>query len=258
MRILSLNVCGLGGLSMQKILCHLFSSYSPDVILLQETMTSSYPALLAFSKLFPGWEFCAISSFSLSRGILSRWILKLLKCKAYHTVAGILLKAMIRGSSFSLSILICYGPYLNREHFWNSVANGGLLSLPNLILAGDLNFTLNASKIWGTKALPDPLGPFFSKLISDHLLVDVAPSCVGPTWRNGRTGEEGISKILDHFLLSDHLVSLLNRYQVWAHRSGISDHFPILFEWMDHPISHMELGRVVLGLLYCSLWLLKV
>ena len=118
------------------------------------------------------------------------------------------------------------------------MANGGLLSLPNLILTGDLNLTLNVSEIWGTKAQLDPLGPYFSKLFSDLLLVDVASSCVGPTWRNGRIGEEGISKRLDRFLLSDHLVSLLSRYRVWAHRSGISDHFPVLFEWLDHPVSY--------------------
>ena len=127
-------------------------------------------------------------------------------------MAGILLKAMIWGSSFSLSILNCYGPYQDHENFWNTMAIGGLLSLPNLILVGDLNLTLNASEIWGTKAHLDPLGPFFSKLFSDHLLVDVAPSCAGPTWRNGRIGEEGISKRLNHFLLSDHLVKLLTRY----------------------------------------------
>ena len=117
MCILSLNVRGLGGLAKQKIIRHMFSSFSPDVILLQETMTSSYSALLSFSKLCPGWEFCALSSIGLSGGILSRWNLKLLKCKAYYTVVGILLKAMIRGSSFSLSILNCYGPYQDRENF---------------------------------------------------------------------------------------------------------------------------------------------
>ena len=61
------------------------------------------------------------------------------------------------------------------------MASGGLLSLPNLILASDLNLTLNASEIWGKKAQLDPLGPFFSKLFSDHQLVDVAPSYAGPT-----------------------------------------------------------------------------
>ena len=96
-----------------------------------------------------------------------------------------------------LSILNCYGPYHNRDSFWNAAASGGLLSLPNLILAGDLNLTLNASEIWGSKALSDPLGSFFSKLFSDHYLVDVAPPCTGPTWRNRRIGEDGISKRLD-------------------------------------------------------------
>ena len=95
MRILSLNVRGLGGSSKQKRLRHLFVSLSPDIVLLQETMTSSYPALFAFSKLFPGWEFCALSSNGLSGGILSGWNPKFLKCKAFHTLAGILLKATI-------------------------------------------------------------------------------------------------------------------------------------------------------------------
>ena len=44
MRILSLNIRGLGGLTKQKSLRHLFLSLAPDVVLLQETMTSSYPA----------------------------------------------------------------------------------------------------------------------------------------------------------------------------------------------------------------------
>ena len=113
------------------------------------------------------------------------------------------------------------------------MASSGLLSLPNIILTGDLNLTLNYSEIWGSKAHPDPLGPFFSKLFSDHHLVDVAPPCAGPIWRNGRIGEDGISKRLDRFLLSDQLVSSLQRYRVWTHRCGISDHFPVILEWTD-------------------------
>ena len=47
-------------------------------------------------------------------------------------------------------------------------------------------------------------------------------------------GEEGISKRIDHFLLSTQLMNSLNRHRVWAHRSGISNHFPILLEWSSH------------------------
>ena len=105
MRILSLNIRGLGSLAKQKSLRHLLSSLSPDVVILQETMTSPYPALYAFSKLCPGWEFCALSSNGLSGGILSGWNLKIIKCKAFHTAAGIMLNASIRGSSLNLYIL---------------------------------------------------------------------------------------------------------------------------------------------------------
>ena len=112
MRILSLNVRGLGSLAKQKSLRHMLSVLSPDIVLFQETMTVQYPALYAFSKLCPGWEFCALSSIG-----LSGWNPKNIKCKAFQTIAGILLKASIRGSSLNLSILNCYGPYLNRDSF---------------------------------------------------------------------------------------------------------------------------------------------
>ena len=45
--------------------------------------------------------------------------------------------------------------------------------------------------------------------------------------------EDGISKRLDRFLLSDQLVSSLPRFRVWAHRCGISDHFLVLLDWLD-------------------------
>ena len=117
MHFLTLNVRGLGGLAKQKSLRHLIATLSPDVVLLQETMTSAYPALFAFSKICLGWEFCAINAKGLSGGILSGWNPKLLNCKAFHTTAGILLKASIRGSPLELSILNCYGPYINRDSF---------------------------------------------------------------------------------------------------------------------------------------------
>ena len=62
------------------------------------------------------------------------------------------------------------------------MTDGGLLLLPNLVLAGDLNVTIGASKIWGNKADLDPLAHYFSQLIVDNGLVDLAPPCAGPTW----------------------------------------------------------------------------
>ena len=196
-------------------------------------MTSSYPALLAFSKLHPSWEFCAISSSGLSGGILLAWNPHRIKVKDFRIVAGILLKACLQGSSFTLSFLNCYGPYCHHEYFWEAVVQGGFLNLPNLVLAGDLNLTLNGSEVWGKKALTDPLGPYFTHLFSSHQLIDIAPVYAGPTWRNGRSGDDGISKRLDRFLLSSSLLDLFPWHSFWAYPSSILDHFPVILEWKE-------------------------
>ena len=149
-------------------------------------------------------------------------------------MAGILLKAQVRGSSLNLSLLNCYGPYSNQETFWDRDELGGLLSQPNMVLAGDLNLTLNWSEVWGKKAHPDPLAPFFSHLFSSHQLVDIAPASIGPTWRNGRSGDDRISKRLDRFLLSSSLIDHLPQHRVWAYPSAISDHYPVILEWREN------------------------
>ena len=125
MKIISLNVRGLGGLAKQKSLLNLFASLSLDLILLQETMNSTYPALLAFSKLRLGWEFCAISSSGLSGGILSAWNPLRVECKAFCTFAGILLTGKLIGFSEEINLLNIYGLYHSKELFWDKVESEG-------------------------------------------------------------------------------------------------------------------------------------
>ena len=149
MKILSLNVRGLGGKTKQISLRSLFLSLGLDMILLQETMCSSYPALHAFSKLLPTWEFCAISASGLSGGLLTAWNPHRVKYHVFETCAGILVKASFHDLSTPFSILNVYGPYRNRELFWEKAHRRGLLSIPNLVMGGDLNLILNTSKIWG-------------------------------------------------------------------------------------------------------------
>ena len=161
MLILTLNVRGLGGKTKLSHLRSLFQTIRPDMILLQETMCSSYPAMHAFSKLLPNWEFCATSASGLSGGLLTAWNPRMVRCRAFETPAGILVKAKFRGMAVILDIINCYGPYKDREIFWDRLRQDGLLLSPHLILGGDLNFTMNSSEIWGTKALVDPLATFF-------------------------------------------------------------------------------------------------
>ena len=124
MKILSLNVRGLGGKTKQNSLRSLFLSIHPDMILHRETMCITYPALLAFSELLPSWELCAISASGLSRGFLMAWNPHRVRCRAFATVAGILVKADFRGLNTPLDILNCYGPYWDRDIFWDKVLKG--------------------------------------------------------------------------------------------------------------------------------------
>ena len=93
MKILTLNVRGLGVMAKHNSLRNLFGTLDPDLIFLQETMTGSYPAILSFSKLRPGWEYCALGASGLSGGLLAAWNPRCFRVKAFKTVIGILLKA---------------------------------------------------------------------------------------------------------------------------------------------------------------------
>ena len=117
MNILSLNVRGLGGKAKHYSLRSLFCSIAPDMVLLQETMCSSFPTLHAFSKILPNWEFCAIDASGLSGGLLTAWNPMMVRCRAFKTVAGILVKASFRGMGSPIFVLNYYGPYRNREIF---------------------------------------------------------------------------------------------------------------------------------------------
>ena len=82
------------------------------------------------------------------------------------------------------------------------------------------------------------MAPFFSQLISCNKLVDLAMNIPGPTWRNGRSGEAGISKRLDRFLLSKSLLPCLSYYRTWDTPTDGSDNYPICLEWGTNFGSH--------------------
>ena len=66
-------------------------------------------------------------------------------------------------------------------------------------------------------------------------MVDLAPVFVGPTWRNGRSGAECISKRLDRFLAYELLVHIFSRYRTCTLPLVILDQFLVCLEW-DEPV----------------------
>ena len=57
-----------------------------------------------------------------------------------------------------------YAPYKDRINLWDRLDISGILSLDNMVLAGDLNLTLHSFENWGTFSPVDPLGDYFLEL----------------------------------------------------------------------------------------------
>ena len=126
--------------------------------------------------------------------------------------------------SIELQLKFCflniYGPYVEREGFWNNLLEHVSNNCSKIILGGDLNFSLGLSEIWGDRARSDGLSDFFTKLLDDHGLMDIVPSLISPTWTNRRVGSENICKRLDRMLISEDLLEFGFCLHQWCNVPG--------------------------------------
>jgi hypothetical protein len=65
--------------------------------------------------------------------------------------------------------------------------------------------------VYGENVEQDPLANYFSQLFEDLGLCDMEPIQLVPTWRNLRSGKEGVSKRLDRFLIAKRILEEVER-----------------------------------------------
>jgi hypothetical protein len=128
----------------------------PDIVLLQETLIEGDKAKNLFFQCLPHWNVVALDSIGRSRGLLTGWNPTFAEFCAFGTVAGIFLEGRFKHTKEPVKLLNCYASYKDREPFWQQLFDSGLLCEDNLIIGGDLNFTLTASEVWGELARTDP------------------------------------------------------------------------------------------------------
>ena len=87
-------------------------------------------------KILKDWELCAIDVDGQLGGLLAIWNFK--------TSASILLEGKIPGLEYEINLLNIYAPYRDIRPFWKNIENSGILNLENLVIGGDLNFTMYA------------------------------------------------------------------------------------------------------------------
>ena len=119
----------------------------------------------SFFKCLPHWNVVALDSQRCYGGLLSAWNPTYAKSCAFGTVAGIFLEGRLKHSKETIKLLNCYAPYKDRETLWQQISDFELLCEDNLIIGGDLNFTLSSREVWGDLAWIDPLTNFFSNIL---------------------------------------------------------------------------------------------
>ena len=98
----------------------------------------------------------------------------------YKTCASILLEGNIKGFNQVINLLNMYAPYKDKRTFLENIESSGLLNLQNLILDGDLNFTMHSFEYWRMQSSMDSLC-FLKIFFHRNKLVDIVPHKLSPT-----------------------------------------------------------------------------
>jgi len=157
----------------------LIDIHNPNLLILQETMMEGDTTEKLFSSSLPGWNFIGLDAYGKSSSPLMEWrthSLQLTNSWAMPFVLGTHFFSPSHNLSFLL--LNTYGPYSDRKTLWDILF---FSTSRNVILEGDLNFTLGYFEIWGPFAFRDPLTDYFIKQLEDSKLLDLHPLKLLPT-----------------------------------------------------------------------------
>ena len=119
---------------------------------------------------------------------------------------------------------------LKKKICWSLLHEERSNLLGNVILAGDLNVTLDQDEKRGGSLVRDPIREIVDQTILEWDLMDVKPSLGKYTWNNKRIGLGHIAARLDCFLVQDSFLLLGLNLSSKILPFGGSDHKPILLE----------------------------
>jgi hypothetical protein len=91
----------------------------------------------------------------------------------YLTCGGILLTCYVIATKREIISLNIYGLCMECKRFWNHLVDSGLLTIKNLVVAGDLNLTVSTEEVWGRSSNSGSLPGFFRAFFQAHRLIDV-------------------------------------------------------------------------------------
>lgn len=129
--------------SKKLALRRLFEIEPVDIILLQETLGWTDHITSSLNSISPGWTYMAMDAVGRSGGLSIGYNPKIIKVTASwggHGFLGLDLFSAELGTN--LWVFNIYGPCQQREHFWKHLLGLSIFSSDDIIIGGDLNFSL--------------------------------------------------------------------------------------------------------------------
>eukprot|EP00253_Pinus_taeda_P002170 PITA_02170 len=227
---------GLASKPKKLALKDLITRHHPDVVFLQETLGKGSEIEFSLRSFLPGWSFSALDATGHSGGLAIGFKDGSFKIQNSWGLSHVLgMEVLSAEFDQPLLFINVYGPCQGRVPFWNNFLSKEFLLNKNLIIGGDLNFSLGIAEAWGPSAREDSLTDFFSKALQNAKLIDVNIIKAKPTWRNRRTGEGRVVKRLDRYLINEKMAAYIPLLRQWVGDGGNSDHFPIFLEFSKPP-----------------------
>lgn len=82
-------------------------------------------------------------------GVIIRWHDNMNVKNCFFVFSGLVIEVVVKGLNKYFKVYNAYGPYLNKCPYSDKIFNSMNIQGHNIIMVGDLNFTLNSMEIWG-------------------------------------------------------------------------------------------------------------
>jgi hypothetical protein len=159
-----------------------------------------------------GWKFMGIDANGRLGGLAIGWHSHFVKIlNSWALASYISVDILEEGVGLEFRVLNVYGPYIERDTFWDSLLKIDFLMVDNLILGGELNFSLGRPNFGAQIPALITNILFFTHILSTNGILDISPWKLLPTWRNMQTEDSWVEKWLDRFLVSKILVKKKKR-----------------------------------------------
>jgi hypothetical protein len=117
---------------------------------LQEIKGACDPINEDLVKILLGWSFLGLDVVGSLRGLsITDYNYECDLINNFVVPSGLFTKIHFKKLDHSLPLLNLYGPYADREEYWNHLLDNDCILSDSLIMGGDKNLTLNREEVWG-------------------------------------------------------------------------------------------------------------